>query len=39
LGFTIGNRMSNELAYSKKSYFKIRSKEGLFTKVSFRINN
>ncbi|CAD8180840.1 unnamed protein product [Paramecium pentaurelia] len=39
LGFTIGNRMSNELAYSKKSYFKIRSKEGLYTKVSFRINN
>ncbi|CAD8066372.1 unnamed protein product [Paramecium primaurelia] len=39
LGFTIGSRMSNELAYSKKSYFKIRSKEGLFTKVSFRISN
>ncbi|CAD8096480.1 unnamed protein product [Paramecium sonneborni] len=39
LGFTIGSRMSNELAYSKKSYFKIRSKEGLFTKISFRINN
>ncbi|CAD8201122.1 unnamed protein product [Paramecium octaurelia] len=39
LGFTIGSRMSNELAYSKKSYFKIRSKEGQFTKVSFRINN
>ncbi|CAD8095771.1 unnamed protein product [Paramecium sonneborni] len=39
LGFTIGSRMSKELAYSKKSYFKIRSKEGLFTKVSFRISN
>lgn len=31
--------MNHELSYSKKSYFKIRSKEGEYTKISFRVNN
>ncbi|CAD8054513.1 unnamed protein product [Paramecium primaurelia] len=39
LGFSIGMKMSQELAYSKKSYFKIRSREGEYTKISFRVNN
>ncbi|CAD8096992.1 unnamed protein product [Paramecium sonneborni] len=39
LGFSIGMKISHELSYSKKSYFKIRSKEGEYTKMSFRINN
>ncbi|CAK87890.1 unnamed protein product (macronuclear) [Paramecium tetraurelia] len=39
LGFSIGMKMNHELSYSKKSYFKIRSKEGEYTKISFRINN
>ncbi|CAD8114665.1 unnamed protein product [Paramecium sonneborni] len=39
LGFSIGMRMCHELSYSKKSYFKIRSKEGEYTKISFRVNN
>lgn len=39
LGFTIGNRISKELAQTKKSYFKIRSQPDRFTKVSFRVRN
>lgn len=39
LGFTIGSRMSKELAFSNKSYFKIRSLENNYFKVSFRVLN
>lgn len=31
--------MSKELAVSNKSYFKVRSVENKFTKISFRVKN